>query len=157
MVSSTHRPQFTPAKELVSILEEAGWAPGPVWTGGKSRPHPDFFFIHPNLLPYYCYITVHILFDLPRNRQTEPRFLYCLLLSHSFVLPITISQFCTAYYYLTVFVLSVTISQFCHLPPLPTLRLLNLFVSLSLYAPAVATCCSLSLMLRGHHTLLRRS
>jgi len=21
--------------------EEAGWAPGPVWTGGKSRPHRD--------------------------------------------------------------------------------------------------------------------
>ena len=23
------------------ILQEAGWAPGPVWTGGKSRPHRD--------------------------------------------------------------------------------------------------------------------
>ena len=23
------------------ILQEAGWAPGPVWTGGKSRPHWD--------------------------------------------------------------------------------------------------------------------
>ena len=27
-----------PGKEPVPILEEAGWAPGPVWTGGKSRP-----------------------------------------------------------------------------------------------------------------------
>jgi len=25
----------------VSILQEAGWAPGPVWTGGKSRPQWD--------------------------------------------------------------------------------------------------------------------
>jgi len=25
----------------VPILQEAGWAPGPVWTGGKSRPHRD--------------------------------------------------------------------------------------------------------------------
>ena len=23
------------------IIQEAGWAPGPVWTGGKSRPHRD--------------------------------------------------------------------------------------------------------------------
>ena len=39
MVSSTPRPQFTPGKDPVPILQEAGWAPGPVWTGGKSRPH----------------------------------------------------------------------------------------------------------------------
>ena len=32
-------PQFTPGKDPVPILQEAGWAPGPVWTGGKSRPH----------------------------------------------------------------------------------------------------------------------
>jgi len=25
----------------VTILQEAGWAPGPVWTGGKSHPHRD--------------------------------------------------------------------------------------------------------------------
>ena len=28
-------------KDPVPILQEAGWAPGPVWTGGKSRPHQD--------------------------------------------------------------------------------------------------------------------
>ena len=41
MVSSTPRPQFTHEKDPVPILQEAGWAPGPVWTGGKSRPHRD--------------------------------------------------------------------------------------------------------------------
>ena len=41
VVSSTPRPQFTPRKEPVPILQEAGWAPGPVWTGGKSRLHRD--------------------------------------------------------------------------------------------------------------------
>ena len=30
-----------PGKDWVPILQEAGWAPGPVWTGGKSRPHRD--------------------------------------------------------------------------------------------------------------------
>ena len=37
MVSSTPRPYFTPVKDTVPIVQEAGWAPGPVWTGGNSR------------------------------------------------------------------------------------------------------------------------
>jgi len=41
VVSSAPRPHFTPGKGPVPILQEAGWAPGPVWTGGKSRPHRD--------------------------------------------------------------------------------------------------------------------
>jgi len=41
MVSSTPWQQFTPGKEPVPILQEARWDPGPVWTGGKSRPHRD--------------------------------------------------------------------------------------------------------------------
>jgi len=41
VVSSTPRPHFTPGKDPVPILQEAGWATGPVWTGGKSRPHRD--------------------------------------------------------------------------------------------------------------------
>jgi len=40
-VSSTPRPLFTPGKDPVPIVQEAGWAPGPVWTGGKFRPHRD--------------------------------------------------------------------------------------------------------------------
>jgi len=35
------RPHFTPGKDSVHILQEAGWTPGSVWTGGKSRPHRD--------------------------------------------------------------------------------------------------------------------
>ena len=33
----------TPGRTLpsVPILQQAGWATGPVWTGGKSRPHRD--------------------------------------------------------------------------------------------------------------------
>jgi len=41
VVSSTPRPHFTPGKDPVPILQEAGWAPGPVWKDGKSRPHRD--------------------------------------------------------------------------------------------------------------------
>jgi len=38
---SAARPGRTlpPRKDLVPILQEAEWAPGPVWTGRKSRPH----------------------------------------------------------------------------------------------------------------------
>jgi len=31
----------TPGKGPVPILQEAGWTPGPVWMGGKSRPQLD--------------------------------------------------------------------------------------------------------------------
>ena len=41
VVSSTPRPHFTPGKDPVPILQEARWAPGPVWMCGKSRPHRD--------------------------------------------------------------------------------------------------------------------
>jgi len=41
VVSSTPRPHFTPGKDPVPILQEAGWTPGPVWKGGKSCPHRD--------------------------------------------------------------------------------------------------------------------
>ena len=41
VVSSTPRPQFIPGIDPVLIVQEVGWAPGPAWTGGKSRPHWD--------------------------------------------------------------------------------------------------------------------
>jgi hypothetical protein len=47
VVSSTPRPHVTSGKDLVSILQEAGWAPGPVGTGRKSRPHWDLILDRP--------------------------------------------------------------------------------------------------------------
>jgi hypothetical protein len=36
---SAARPgRFTPGEDPVPIVQEAGWTPGPDWTGGKSRP-----------------------------------------------------------------------------------------------------------------------
>jgi len=29
-------PLFTPRKDPVSFVQEAGWAPGPVWTGVEN-------------------------------------------------------------------------------------------------------------------------
>jgi len=46
VVSSTPRPHFTPGKDPVPIVQEAGWVPGPGWTGveklvptGIRSPH----------------------------------------------------------------------------------------------------------------------
>ena len=38
VVSSTLQPYFAPGKDPLPIVQETGWAPGPVWTGGISRP-----------------------------------------------------------------------------------------------------------------------
>jgi hypothetical protein len=41
-VSVTPRPLSTPGKDPVPILQEAGWAPGPVWAGAENlAPHRD--------------------------------------------------------------------------------------------------------------------
>ena len=39
-VSVTPRPLFTPGKDPVPIVQEAGWAPGPVWTGAQENLAP---------------------------------------------------------------------------------------------------------------------
>ena len=41
VVSSMPWPYSTSRKDPVPILQEDGWAPGPVWKGGQSRPHRD--------------------------------------------------------------------------------------------------------------------
>ena len=72
VVSSTPRPHFTPGKDPVPILQEAGWAPGSIWTGGKSRPHRDsipdrparsqslYRMSYPAHIYIYIYIYTHI-------------------------------------------------------------------------------------------------
>ena len=42
MVNSKPRPLFTPGKDPVPIVQEAGWAPGLVWTGAENlAPTPQ--------------------------------------------------------------------------------------------------------------------
>ena len=42
MSGQQHAPAaLYPKKDRVPYLKEGGWTPGPVWTGGKSRPHRD--------------------------------------------------------------------------------------------------------------------
>ena len=82
VVSSTPRPHFTPGIDPVPIVQEAGWAPGPVWTGGKSRPHRDSIPDRParsqslHRLSYPAHMSVIILYI---KCQTEIRILYSLV------------------------------------------------------------------------------
>ena len=36
VVNSTSRSHFTPEEDPVPILQEVGWAPGPVWRGAEN-------------------------------------------------------------------------------------------------------------------------
>ena len=62
MSGQQHSPAaLYPRKDPVPIVQEAGWSPGPVWTGGKSRPHRDFFFLYfMNLFTALCWYTLVI-------------------------------------------------------------------------------------------------
>jgi len=47
VVSSTPRPHFTPGKDSAPTVQEAGWTPVSIWTGGKSRPHRNSILDRP--------------------------------------------------------------------------------------------------------------
>jgi hypothetical protein len=42
VVNSTPQPHFTPGKDPVPIVQEAGWAPEPVWSAENLAP-PGFY------------------------------------------------------------------------------------------------------------------
>ena len=80
MVSNTLRPHFTTGKDPVPIVQEVGWVPGPIWTGGKSRPHRDSipnrparsqslyrlsFPAHPRKAYYHFKTICHMNFSFP--------------------------------------------------------------------------------------------
>ena len=70
VVSNTPQPHFTPWKDLVPILQEVGWAPGPVSTGGKSCPHQDSIQDRPGRsqslyrLSYPAHNIINVLFNI---------------------------------------------------------------------------------------------
>jgi len=41
VVNATSRPHFTPGKDAVPIVQEAGWDPGPVWTVAENIVQPS--------------------------------------------------------------------------------------------------------------------
>ena len=90
-VVSTPRPHFTPGKHSVPILQGAGWAPGLVWTGGKSCPHWDSIQDHParsqslyrlSYPAHNCKIYEYKIYTW--GRSWSGSFKFCMLLSKNF-------------------------------------------------------------------------
>ena len=56
-----------PGKDPVPNVQEAGWAPGPVWMGGKSRPHQDSIPDRParSQLLYQLGYPAHVMLLMP--------------------------------------------------------------------------------------------
>ena len=79
VVSSTLWPHFTPGKDTVPILQEGGWAPGPVWKGGKSCTHRDSFPDRPAhsqslyRLSYPAHTYIYIYIYIYRNLKLTAR------------------------------------------------------------------------------------
>jgi len=86
VVSSTPRPHFTPGKDPVPILQETGWAQGPVWMGGKSHPHRDSIPDRPALsqsLYRLNYPVRHIyVHKWPQNRRRKAKLIGHILRSN---------------------------------------------------------------------------
>ena len=99
------RPLFTPGKEPVPIVQETGWAPGPVWTRcKKSQPPPGIFFVQ----GFYCSIQSMCYIRLAdgqlgiqRLRSQYCYFTYFIVLARYyapfFVLVVTLAAFYTLY------------------------------------------------------------
>jgi hypothetical protein len=77
---SAGRPGRTlpPEKDPVPILQEAEWAPGPVWTVGKSRPYRDSIPDRP------ARTSVAILTELPGLHLIFVIFIFGFLVSYFF-------------------------------------------------------------------------
>ena len=76
VISGTPRSHFAPRKDPVPIWQEAGCAPGPVWTGENSRPHRDSIPGCP------ARSSVTILTELPGLRTRGKRVNYFIFISH---------------------------------------------------------------------------
>ena len=115
VVNVTPRPHFTPGKDPVPILQEAGWAPGPVWTGWKSRPHrgsiPDRPALQETRPPGICLnVTLKRMFS--RDLYPIPIFIH--LSSPLQPLELTILQECGVHHPLTLSVSNIASPFFRH-------------------------------------------
>ena len=84
----------TPGKDPVPTVQEAGWAPGTVWTGGKSRyytlnhflPKTRYFLPKPHyFLPKPRYFLLKSRYFVPKPRYFLPKPRYFLPKSRYFV------------------------------------------------------------------------
>ena len=77
-VSVMPRPLFAPGKELVPIVQEAEWAPGPVWTGAENlaptgirSPNSPAHSQSPYRLRYLAHINIQSTILCTRSTVTD--------------------------------------------------------------------------------------
>jgi hypothetical protein len=77
------QPLFTPRNDLVPIVQEAGWAPGLVWTGAENLAparirFPDCPARSQSLyrLPYPAHIQFMLLIQITRERLKSMQVFY---------------------------------------------------------------------------------
>jgi len=85
-VSVTPRPLFTPRKDPVPIVQESGWALGPVWTGAENLAPPP---------PGFDPRTVQPVASLYTDWAIRPTFFAVLLIFQRRILCLKISRFRT--------------------------------------------------------------
>jgi hypothetical protein len=77
-VSVTPRPLSTPGKHPVPIVQEAGWAPGPVWTCVENLALHRDSILHPVASRYTDWATGHTLdISTTSNMHGTNNFLFC--------------------------------------------------------------------------------
>jgi hypothetical protein len=54
--------RFTPGNDPVPIVQEAVWAPGPVWTGAENVAPTGIFFLSPliHCVPLNLSVLLHV-------------------------------------------------------------------------------------------------
>ena len=104
VVSSKPLPHFTPGKDPVPILQEAGWSPGPVWTGGKSRTHRDSIPDRPARsqsiyrLSYPAHINLQIVYKILLRPHQNSSLLLPTHYSNGIRFTFASISYCTDYY-----------------------------------------------------------
>ena len=71
------RPLFTPGKDPVPIVQEAVWAPGPVWTGAENLAPTEIRSpdrpAHSQSLYRLCYPTHHHKQGVSTTEYSQPK------------------------------------------------------------------------------------
>ena len=105
-VSVTPRPLFTPGKDPVPIVQEAGWAPGLVWTGAENLSPPGFDpqTVQPIAIRYTdCYLAHTLISRWSMNFLMGTKISYCVVKTaylHHLLYSCTVSsKFCNAVYW----------------------------------------------------------
>ena len=128
--------RFTQGKEPVPIVQEAGWVPGPVWTGEeslastgirspdrKSRSESLYRLSYPGRTPFNCVFVKYIMNETAYSKILLEKLIVCQLVNTFSVIILTSVRHCSlldqsnAFQILTPFFYKIIKILPCHLNP----------------------------------------